>query len=753
LKAALVCFSASFLEKANLMLDANSILPTSIASLVSQSDEAPSVHESLHRHIQWLTETSGRMPLFPDFTDHGLPHLRAVLELAEFLIADGSLGRPNSFDVFTPADAAVLVHAILLHDAGMHITESEFLSLITNANSPTIEDLDSDAWSEAWEKFIEEAIRWDDRTCLSNFGRLLENRQGERLPIRRPPSNVHAWSEVDRRLAGEFIRRHHARLAHEIAIFGWPDGMNSERRKPAPVEASMAHPKLADLAGLVARSHGSSIRSMQPYLLNHHSLRETRGVHPIYLMALLRVADCLHIHAERAPGGSAQLQRLESPLSQREFAAHHAIYDVRLNTDEDPEAVFIDVNPESLDSVATYLRLQEWIRGLQGELDHSWAVLGEVYGRYGNLSKLWLSLRRAKSNIMLPEFADKVRFIPTRANFEAANGDFLKLLIRPLYGDQPSIGVRELMQNALDAVRERRAISQTNHVEWESISVRFSDSDVIVSLCKRDLMTPAYEEGGPPQHWEQWIEVCDRGIGMTPEIVRDYFLKAGATYRRSNAWLRQFTDGESNSKVLRSGRFGVGALAAFLIGEELQLITRHHSASDGITFCAKLDEELVELRKAAHRVGTTVRVCTDNPDLAGNMEYSEGWDWYHLANPKVTRCVYGRDIDLNINETEEGSISEREYLPSEGAPLPATWRRIAHEQFCDVHWSVLDNDAPLLTCNGIRIIHRYGNDKVRWHTLESNGKSWNSLRSTESPYDCRCQRFLYLIPMEIYPSI
>jgi hypothetical protein len=44
--------------------------------------------------------------------------------------------------------------------------------------------------------------------------------------------------------------------------------------------------------------------------------------------------------------------------------------------------------------------------------------------------------------------------IPEKIAFEAANADLLKLLVAPLYGNDPSIGVRELIQNAIDAVRE-----------------------------------------------------------------------------------------------------------------------------------------------------------------------------------------------------------------------------------------------------------------------------------------------------------
>ena len=38
------------------------------------------------------------------------------------------------------------------------------------------------------------------------------------------------------------------------------------------------------------------------------------------------------------------------------------------------------------------------------------------------------------------------------AKFDVANGEVLKLLVGPLYREQPVLGVRELVQNAVDAV-------------------------------------------------------------------------------------------------------------------------------------------------------------------------------------------------------------------------------------------------------------------------------------------------------------
>ena len=107
---------------------------------------------------------------------------------------------------------------------------------------------------------IREARRFNDRNLAKVIG-LESVRRGWKF--RDLPEDVGQWEENHWRIAGEFIRRHHARLAHEIAIYGFP-GLSfgvGEEGFPA-MGREKGHPlmRLADLIGLTARSHGTSLR-------------------------------------------------------------------------------------------------------------------------------------------------------------------------------------------------------------------------------------------------------------------------------------------------------------------------------------------------------------------------------------------------------------------------------------------------------------------------------------------------------------
>ena len=694
-------------------------LPSSYSNILKEDPALESmVYHTLNAYSDWLYPRKA-IPLFPDYTNHGIEHLQRILDLSEIVIANGKDSRPNSFELLSPVDISILVFSILLHDIGMHLDEKAFIRLVRSDNTRIIvSDLDKKRWPSLWEEYLGEARRWDSKYQNNIFGNLLSSNSTNRPVFRRPSDDVEEWDQIDRLLAGEFLRRHHPRLAHEIAIEGWTTEKQEDNSHPLlQIGKTEEHPLLATMAGIVARSHGQSLRSCFPFLKRHFgNLRETNGAHIIYLMTILRISDYLHLHAERAKGGEKRIQKISSPISKREFAAHQAILDVRLESESDPEAIGIDVNYQKLESAKTYFRIKEWLIGLQKEIDDCWAVLGEIYGRY-QLRDLWLSLRRINSNIFEDDFINQLTFLPQKATFETSHGDFLKLLVIPLYGNRPEVGIRELLQNSIDAVRERREYENLNkrlQSEWQPIHPDFDDSDIIISVCNRSELQE-YDSTEIPDHWESWIEICDRGIGMTATILRDYYLKAGATFRKSEDWAKIFLDKNNHSNILRSGRFGVGALATFLLGDEIQLRTQHIEAEESIEFLSKLNSDLIEFKRGEKRdPGTTIRVHLNKETYDRLSDrYGSNWNWYFLSFPKVTRKVNHRNIDWD--EEEELFLREN-HFPDSDESLPLEWHRVSHPEFKDIMWTYDLNFIPKLLCNGIKI--ELSNDSITWKNNE-----------------------------------
>ncbi len=167
---------------------------------------------------------------------------------------------------------------------------------------------------------------------------------------------------------------------------------------------------------------------------------------------------------------------LRSPVSQGEWEMHQAIKDI--NWTVYPETIFIHAEPPN---AKTYLRIQRLLAQIQLELDSSWTVMSEAYYAEESLRELGLKIRRIRSNLdETEEFAKKVEYIPCQASFEVTDTDLLKLLIGPLYGENPGIGIRELMQNSIDAVREVREYLK-KHPELKNAEFTKQDAEVVVS--------------------------------------------------------------------------------------------------------------------------------------------------------------------------------------------------------------------------------------------------------------------------------
>jgi len=618
------------------------------------------------------------LPFFPGYTDHGIEHIAAVMDLAECLRTKAS----NR--VFTSADAATLILAVLLHDIGMHLTEDGFARLIDPKNTkPSIPEFDTLSWPELWEAFLQEASRFDDRTWIKITG--------ESDPVRIDAAASEWENRREKLLIGEFIRRHHPRIAHESALHGIP-GVDDN-----PIDFSHLPEHVRDLAGLVARSHGMSLRECLGYKKHvYGGLREYQGIHAPYLMALLRVADVLQIQPERAPGEVLKMKRLPSPLSVQEWRVHQSVTNISYN-DGDEEAIRIDAHPTD---VRTFLRLKEWLGWIQNEMDQSWAVLGEVYSRYGKnqLNKLEMNLRRVYSNLDdVKEFGKHIDYIPERLVFDTAGPRLLKLLIGPLYGDRPEIGIRELLTNSLDAVREREHY-QKKHPDHklDLMDLGIDDTDgVVIDI---DIALEEDPDG------KKWVIVSDRGIGMTLELIRDYFLKAGASFRDSELWKKENLDASGKSEVLRTGRFGIGAFAAFLIGDRIEVTTRHISESRGLKFTASIEDDPIEVHRVENcPAGTTIRVVAsikaydfleeNNIHSEVYMPLDQNWDWYCLKLPRVRRRI------------GKYALQQTYVMQWPNNEISTIWKSISLPKYSDIVWT-LHKDMPNFTNNGILISRR-----------------------------------------------
>ena len=168
---------------------------------------------------------------------------------------------------------------------------------------------------------------------------------------------------------------------------------------------------------------------------------------------------------------------------------------------------------------------------------------------------------------------------PTRQPFKLHLPGLLKVLAEHLYSNK-QVAVRELIQNAHDGCRRRQA-----EADEADYSPRI---DIQIDAPRRVL------------------SISDNGYGLTRTEIEDYLATIGRSYTRE---LRQNLSALSPDEAARLiGQFGFGFLSAFLLADEVRVVTKSYQGEDAFEWNSDGGEtyEIKDARRA--QTGTTVEL-------------------------------------------------------------------------------------------------------------------------------------------------
>jgi len=147
----------------------------------------------------------------------------------------------------------------------------------------------------------------------------------------------------------------------------------------------------------------------------------------------------------------------------------------------------------------------------------------------------------------------------TKIHISDITGLISKLGGQELYGDDPSIALRELIQNASDAIRARRRLESRDD-DWGMVTVRLlTDGDA------------------------DWLEVEDDGIGMSEQVIRHYLLSFGSSYWGSELMRTEFP-GLLAKGLNQTGRYGIGFFSLSILSDNIRILTRRFNAGYDKTY-------------------------------------------------------------------------------------------------------------------------------------------------------------------------
>jgi Histidine kinase-, DNA gyrase B-, and HSP90-like ATPase len=124
-----------------------------------------------------------------------------------------------------------------------------------------------------------------------------------------------------------------------------------------------------------------------------------------------------------------------------------------------------------------------------------------------------------------------------------------------LYGNEPTVAVRELLQNAMDAIQARRRL-QSRAPDWGIITVALTERPDGI-----------------------WFSVEDTGVGMSEAVLVGPLVDFGSSLWRSPHIAEEFP-GLAAKGMDAIGRFGIGFFSVFMIGDDVRVTTRRYDDAE-----------------------------------------------------------------------------------------------------------------------------------------------------------------------------
>jgi hypothetical protein len=260
----------------------------------------------------------------------------------------------------------------------------------------------------------------------------------------------------------------------------------------------------------------------------------------------IRVIDAAHINSDRAAFWEKALRSQIAPDSLIHWKAQEHINGPCRQEDR---LVFSSVKPIS--DIDAWWQFYNLAISLDNEIN-----LAREYLSARASSKGRFSLEGVKSVRSPKNFATLVKpynFEPLDVRVYPQSIERLVNLLggKSLYGHDYFAPIRELLQNARDAI----LLKQTSD---QAFNLPKSLHEIHVGL-KFDL------EGG-------YLSVEDNGVGMSPIVISNYLLGIAADYWNSHEFFSDFP-GVSAHGFKPAGKFGIGFLSVFMIGNEVTVIT------------------------------------------------------------------------------------------------------------------------------------------------------------------------------------
>jgi hypothetical protein len=535
---------------------------------------------------------------FRDYTVHDITHLDALWEIASNLIG-------TNYQI-NPAEAFVLGCSFLFHDAGMTLA----------AYPNGIQELRNHPyWDSVFHHTRNSNTTDREQTATLNMVRLLHADRAEKLPHL-------TWTTPD---------------GASYQLISDPDIVLKFGEAIGRVSAShwWSHDRVSTAFSVVKAAPSAFPSSWRLDLLK--------------VACILRIADAAHLDERRAPGFLWALRRPNDTSS-----LHWKFQNRLAQPDPRGDALhFSSTKTFGIDDANAWWQAYDAVQMVDDELRRTDVVLADIRGDDARFAVRRVA--NAESARSLSRDIEASGWLPLDTSLKVASiPDLVKKLGgRALYGDDDFVPVRELIQNAIDAILIRRAIVADTDTSYEG---------KIHIILKTDGS-------------QRTLSVSDNGIGMGETTIIDNLLSLG-----SSGWLDDRITSIFPDAALHDldiiGKFGIGFFSVFMISDEAIVSTRRFDSSleDGLVLQFGEGVSHRPILRASERRETIVPGGT-KVTLRLRNDVDVGPWGVHLGNLSG-RFLKNIETQFAVSPVDIFAEVEGEHLEIKGC----NWKNLSNEQ-------------------------------------------------------------------------
>lgn len=210
--------------------------------------------------------------------------------------------------------------------------------------------------------------------------------------------------------------------------------------------------------------------------------------------------------------------------------------------------------------------------------------------------------------------------------FQVNLSGMINILSNHLYSN-PKVYLRELLQNGVDAITARVALSEADYIGRINIEVNGSGAG-------------------------STLIVEDNGVGLNEEEVHEFLAMIGQSSKRGEDFL------STNTSFI--GRFGIGLLSCFMVSDEIVMVTQSAKGGPGLEWRGKPDGTYT-IRKLDMQMSPGTRVylrCKQDSELYFDENNLQNWLYHYGALLPYPIHLNTENIKRQINPPSPVWIKE-----------------------------------------------------------------------------------------------